>query len=773
MPFIHPAIFWSGLAGASLPVIIHLLNRRRFRPLEWAAMRFLRESLRRNRRRLRLEELILLAIRCLVVLLLGIALGRFTGCSAMGFLPTGEGGETVVFVLDDSCSMGQKVGGTTVFAAATTDLAERIKTGSQGRKVAVVLTSRLGQADAFFGPDFVTDVDSLVARLQSLRPTDGATRLPEAIEAANSIFKDAPGGKRLYVLSDFRRVDLPTAGGPRRADPDARDRVEAMRKQFAELRKGGVKVVVMDYGRAAKTNLTIESIDLAGKFAVAKVPVRIAVTVRNNSPSAAENVELRLGARVPTGGEDEAGQTAFGEVSLPVRTIGSLDAGESRRLEWPFTPQRAGPVAIIAELGNDELPGDNVAQLALDVREAIEVLVVDGRVEAAGGPARSESYFFTRAIDPKGDGGYGKRAEVIASDALAGAVFDDYDLVVLAAVQSFPLQGGDVTYPQLEALQQYVRDGGGLAIFTGRYIDLTFYQGPFYGAGAGLCPLHLRSSRQLDKKAMQEGKFWRLDPKSIAPDQMLRVFRGEAAAMTGLIRFTGFTLAEELAAPPAVGVKPPRVLARFDDEDNSPAIVARQFGKGNVMLFTTTASTRWTDWPIDEMGTYVAVMNDMVAYLAKARAAAFTARVGRPIALELRPELLGTSVVLKTPRYPAAELVSLVPSLIDQRNFVRYEHPADAGVYWLNFNMPGGAGETVVFARNVDPLEGRLRPAGRADLVGAFGSDEFTYVNRTGAGTSAAETDQPEKEYWIWAIAALLVLLTLETFLAQRFGHYR
>src|SRR6266404_6447891 len=76
------AFFFSGpfsvlatAAGAvSVPIIIHLLNRKRFRIVPWAAMRFLLAAQKKNSRRLRLEQLILLAVRTLLVLLLVLAM---------------------------------------------------------------------------------------------------------------------------------------------------------------------------------------------------------------------------------------------------------------------------------------------------------------------------------------------------------------------------------------------------------------------------------------------------------------------------------------------------------------------------------------------------------------------------------------------------------------------------------------------------------------------------------------------------------------------------
>src|SRR5687767_1380942 len=77
--FTTPAAALATLAGAAaVPVVIHLLNRRRYRIVEWAAMRFLLAAQRQNVRRLRLEQWLLLAIRCLVLMLLVAAMASIT-----------------------------------------------------------------------------------------------------------------------------------------------------------------------------------------------------------------------------------------------------------------------------------------------------------------------------------------------------------------------------------------------------------------------------------------------------------------------------------------------------------------------------------------------------------------------------------------------------------------------------------------------------------------------------------------------------------------------
>src|SRR5438045_5345713 len=78
--FVAPAFFGAGIFLASIPVIIHILNRRRYRTVQWAAMEFLLRAMKKNRRRLRFEHWLLLAIRCCVLGLLGLALARPMAC---------------------------------------------------------------------------------------------------------------------------------------------------------------------------------------------------------------------------------------------------------------------------------------------------------------------------------------------------------------------------------------------------------------------------------------------------------------------------------------------------------------------------------------------------------------------------------------------------------------------------------------------------------------------------------------------------------------------
>src|SRR4029077_12318497 len=97
--FLHPWYMAAGGALVASPILIHLINRMRFKRVRWAAMEFLLKSQKKNRRKLIIEQLILLLLRILLVLLTGLLLARLLGANPL----TGLGGKRSVhlILLDD------------------------------------------------------------------------------------------------------------------------------------------------------------------------------------------------------------------------------------------------------------------------------------------------------------------------------------------------------------------------------------------------------------------------------------------------------------------------------------------------------------------------------------------------------------------------------------------------------------------------------------------------------------------------------------------------
>src|SRR6476661_10879419 len=100
--FLNPYTMVAGAALVSSPIIIHLINRMRYRRVRWAAMEFLLKSQKRNRRRLIIEQLILLLLRILLVLLAAFLVARFVAGAGT------SRGATHVVMVDDTLSMSDR-----------------------------------------------------------------------------------------------------------------------------------------------------------------------------------------------------------------------------------------------------------------------------------------------------------------------------------------------------------------------------------------------------------------------------------------------------------------------------------------------------------------------------------------------------------------------------------------------------------------------------------------------------------------------------------------
>src|SRR5262245_19803612 len=109
--FVHPEFGIPGAMLLAAPIIIHFINRMRFRRVKWAAMEFLLASQQRNRRRLLLEQLLLLLLRLLVVAALVMLVARPLLNPEQFALLRGQKTHHVV-LLDDSGSMGDRWGET-------------------------------------------------------------------------------------------------------------------------------------------------------------------------------------------------------------------------------------------------------------------------------------------------------------------------------------------------------------------------------------------------------------------------------------------------------------------------------------------------------------------------------------------------------------------------------------------------------------------------------------------------------------------------------------
>ncbi len=207
MTFATTGLLIAGAAAVLVPILIHLFARQRRRPVEWAAMQFLLEALRKRRRRLQLEQVLLLAARCLIVFVLGAALAR--PFLAAGGLLEGMGSRVVFVVVDNGLSSGVRVlesgsDGRTALAATVEQAREIVGALGPGDSVGLITAARPA-AGLVIPPS--TDLGAVMELLSSLEPAESPTDLGAAL----LLLRDALGelgperqNAVAYLLSEFR-----------------------------------------------------------------------------------------------------------------------------------------------------------------------------------------------------------------------------------------------------------------------------------------------------------------------------------------------------------------------------------------------------------------------------------------------------------------------------------------------------------------------------------------------------------------------------------------
>ncbi len=707
MSFLAPWLL-GGLVLASAPIIIHLLNRRRYQLVEWGPMRYLKQTLRRNRRRVRLEQWLLLLLRTLAVLLLFLALAKPLLSGAAAALGQGLGGGRVshIVVIDDTLSMGLRGGGGTAFEDAKQAAAELVESMQSGDRLTLVTTSLPGSPVLRDVP--VDDPAALARRVRDLPLTDLSADWSAVLQQLDPALDAASLPLRQVTLA----TDLRAEGW---SDPVA----DWARRWAEEDRPPTVRV--LDAGRPAGPNATLAGLTPLGPALVGRdVPLR--ATLGGAGVASDATAQLTVG--------DEAGSLRLPETGV-VSAAGLNWLVEAR-------PMVTGPTPVTLSLPDDVLPGDDTRRLVLDSVEALDVTLVDGE---PGMAARDgETFFPALAMSVGGAGGRVWQITRIDDTQWHADPPGSPDLLVLANVER-------VEPARAAVLAEQVRAGMGLLVFVGDRMDLEAWGSALGDGGEGLLPGDLGVPREVEAVAgLLVGE---------------QAGRGTPwSAMTGLA--TG--LLQQVRPTRLMPVEPNEdvdVLATWNDGQQSPAVLARDVGAGRVVLVTTTADRAWGDWPVQR--SYVLALR--LAALTAVRTTAGDLLAGEPWRVELLDRPLPSEALLTRPGVDEAEPVVVQAAGADgEPAMLVVEDTRLAGHYELRWTPPGQDERRAVVAVNPDPRESDLTPLAEGRLESLLAGLEVQRVAAAGPGQTVAQAEGAQ--LWKTLIVGVLLLLLGESLLA-------
>lgn len=426
--FLDP-VFLFGLLAIAVPVVLHLLLRRRVPVFEFPLTRLLTRAERSRQPRKRLNRVLLLLARAAMLAALALALARMTLGPAGAVVA--EGPVAAVVVLDDSLSMqAEGAGARTAFEAGVDEARSVLRALPEGSFGAVLVASDPAPGEA---TGLLADPRAAAAALEGVGCGYGRSRLGPALAAAVRLLDQSPvGDRRVVLVSDMARhafegVDLRRGERP----PAALEIVAPVAATGVNRSVSGLDVDVLPDGRLGLSSR---------------------VTAWG---AAAEGVQLEVRVAAAAGPERLVGRSEV-----------SPGGGASIERRFEVQPPGEGHGRVRAEIGADFLPADDVREVGYHVALPLRVLVIDGDPQNLS--FGSETFYLERALAP----GVGLDVEptFLTLAELRPAGFADHDVVILCNVPELSVE-------RAAALEAAVADGTGLIVALGNRVAQPVYNG--------------------------------------------------------------------------------------------------------------------------------------------------------------------------------------------------------------------------------------------------------------------------------------------------------
>ncbi|RKY99330.1 MAG: hypothetical protein DRQ13_02500 [Ignavibacteriae bacterium] len=345
MTFLNPAVLF-GLLAASIPVLIHLLNLRKLKKIEFSTLRFLKELKKNKIRRIKLKQWLLLALRVMIILMLVTAFARPTleGISIGG--TTSAAKTTALFILDDTFSMSVVDQDGSYFNQAKQTIKNLLTQFEEGDEAALILVS--SQPDEI---NLSTNLSKLENELGELKISYTTNELNNAlVQAAQVISASENFNKEIYLLTDFQKGRLT---------------VEENLENLGEMLKENVRLYSFNFSGKEVYNIALSELKVNTSIFEKNKAVSFSVNINNYSNQPADNTIVSL----YIGGERSAQQT----VNIQPETAQTIN------MEAPV--KGTGYVDVFTEIEEDDVLQDNKRFTSVFIPEKINLLLLHNNPE--------------------------------------------------------------------------------------------------------------------------------------------------------------------------------------------------------------------------------------------------------------------------------------------------------------------------------------------------------------------------------------------------------
>ncbi|NQT19199.1 MAG: BatA domain-containing protein [Planctomycetes bacterium] len=566
--FMNP-LFLVGVGSAAVPVVIHLIHRRKAPKVRFSTLRFLRVSNERTARRRRLQNLFLLLLRSLICALLAIALAQpFLAASGWA-----DGPVTAVIVLDNSMSTSAEDEGRAKFGVAKETAMDVLRELGGKATVALLLSNPPGDYSAAL----TNDPSVIEKNILGSSVSAGRASLPATIAKAREILEEsAVPNRQIIALSDMQKNSWSTADTP----PDG--------KTLSKM-----PVVIIGCGSKDTSNAAVTDVAVRAGSRVEGEPMSIEARLLSFAPKAVSQT-----ATLYVDGQARDRRRITLAPNVPVA------------VSFTYTFTRPGVHHGQVAIEDDRLKADNVRSFTVSIQRQLQVLIVQDEKSAV--EFMDSSFYLAKALDPLG-GDAAVRSPIRPARVLTASAesekLSDYDAVCLVDVARIG--------PGLaRMLKEYVREGGGLIVFAGDNADLRHYNAVLADPADALVAAELG---QVLGNADDHTQFHSITDVDYS-HPLLERFKGENIFNdVRVFQYVSARVAGRSAAS-LIGLP-----------DGSPLLIENRYGNGTALMFTCSATTDWSNLPLK--GAFLPLIHEIVHYVSREEMVKESYLVGSPVRL--------------------------------------------------------------------------------------------------------------------------------------------
>ncbi|MFO7524006.1 MAG: BatA domain-containing protein [Ignavibacteriaceae bacterium] len=418
MIFLNPAILF-GLLAASIPILIHLLNLRKLKKIEFSTLTFLKELQKNKIRKVKLKQWLLLLLRVLIILFLVFAFARPTleGVAIDG--TTSAAKTTAIFILDDTFSMSVVDQNGSYFNQAKQSIKNLLKNFQEGDEVGIILVSDNSSENI----NLTSNFSEFERVLESANISYASGMIHNSfVKAAEVISQSKNFNKEIYILSDFQSGRLAQ---------------EDMISDLAQLFDNNTRVYAINYSGKDVFNLSINKFEINTSIFEKEKPISFAVTVANHSEQTINNTVLSLYLD-----DERAAQQSV-----------SLNPRESKVIEIEAVAKKTGNIDVIAELEEDDIGYDNKRYLSIYIPDKIPVAL---------SADRESDINFIRIALSTGNLSDNYKLNYIPTNQFLSTRLEDYTVLFIV---------GEEFTSGYDRIKNFVESGGGVLIFPSSKVN--------------------------------------------------------------------------------------------------------------------------------------------------------------------------------------------------------------------------------------------------------------------------------------------------------------